>query len=724
MNRISELKERAFLNGHNEGSRLEKEYLYYKGILENKNVCSHHLRRAAIDCMIFDNYSIEVDPDELLIGRFSNEYILTNEEEKIISEGKEFSKIAGDICGIRVAATGHRVIDYEKLLNIGIKGISREIDEHLSKLDYSQPEDAEKNAVYTAMKLSLNGLCNFAKRAQDKLVDLYNEETDVIRKEEYRIMVQNFSRVPYEPCEHFYEALQCMWFVQFAHQLIGDTTLTGRIDNYMYPFYKKDIEAGVITKEFAFELIENLYLKHNEIYGAWPASIMVGGMNRQGESVWNELSYMCIDAIGTTGLINPSVSVCYNEYMPEDLLLKCMDLISKGYTKPSIFNDKLIQEGLRDAGVSLEDSRYYIHSTCVEITPIGCSNIMVATPYINLNKSLEYILNNKKEIFGETCRVVPEVNFEIEDLITFDKMYDIIKKVVSGIIRSHLINVCKDMYKASHYYSSPLASAFINNCISSGKDSSAGGAKYNFVYPCFPGFINFIDAITAIKHAVYDKKTISLKKLSDMCKNNFEGDERLHQYLLNKCPKFGNGIEEADDFGVDMYNFIRDELKKYKTTIGGTFHPSYFSWIMHGELGARAAATPDGRKQGKSLSECLGSVHGMDKNGPIGVMRSIQKIDQKYGIGGIATNFRFSKKFMSTDEGKKAVADFTKVFMNNKCFEIQFNVVDQKVLLDALKHPENYKTLMVRVAGYSDYFVNLSPVIQEEIIRRSEYDGI
>ena len=724
MNLISELKERAFLNGHNEGSQLEREYLYYKGILESKDVYSHHLRRASIDCMMFDNYSIEVDPRELLIGRFSNDYILTNEEEKIISEGKEFIKIAGDICGIRVASTGHRVIDYEKLLNIGIKGILSEIDEQLSKLDYSQPEDAEKNAVYTAMKLSLNSLCNFAKRAQDKLVDLYNEETDVIRKEEYRIMVQNFNRVPYEPCEHFYEALQCMWFVQFAHQLIGDITLTGRIDNYMYPFYKKDIEAGVITKEFAFELIENLYLKHNEIYGAWPASIMVGGMNRQGESVWNELSYMCIDAIGTTGLINPSVSVCYNEYMPEDLLLKCMDLISKGYTKPSIFNDKLIQEGLRDAGVSLEDSRYYIHSTCVEITPIGCSNIMVATPYINLNKSIEYILNGKKEIFGETCRVVPEVDFEIEDLTTFDKLYEIIKKVVSGIIRSHLINVCKDMYKASHYYSSPLASAFINNCISSGKDSSAGGAKYNFVYPCFPGFINLIDAITAIKYAVYDKKTISLKKLSDMCKNNFEGDERLHQYLLNKCPKFGNGIEEADNFGVDMYNFIRDELKKYKTTIGGTFHPSFFSWIMHGELGVKAAATPDGRKQGKSLSECLGSVHGMDKNGPIGVMRSIEKIDQKYGIGGIATNFRFSKKFMSTDEGKKAVADFTKVFMNNKCFEIQFNVVDQKVLLDALKHPENYKTLMVRVAGYSDYFVNLSPVIQEEIIRRSEYDGI
>jgi formate C-acetyltransferase len=217
---------------------------------------------------------------------------------------------------------------------------------------------------------------------------------------------------------------------------------------------------------------------------------------------------------------------------------------------------------------------------------------------------------------------------------------------------------------------------------------------------------------------------MTLSELGDMLRGNFEGAERMRQYLINRCPKIGNGIEEADRIGVEMYDMIREELTHYTTSVGATFHPSYFAWIMHGRLGMVAAATPDGRKQGEALSECLGSVQGMDRNGPTGILRSIEKIDQKYGIGGIATNLRFTKTLMDSPEGREAVKDYIKTFMAHDCFEVQFNVVDQKDLIEAKEHPEKHRTLMVRVAGYSDYFVNLDQFHQEEIIARTAQAGV
>ena len=537
-------------------------------------------------------------------------------------------------------------------------------------------------------------------------------------------MAHNFDRAPLLPCTHFHEALQIMWLMQFSLCLVGDISLTGRFDNYMNPFYQKDVADGLITKEFAFELIEHLYLKHNEIYDTWPASVMVGGVDRDGNPVWNELTELCIEAIRTTGLINPSVNVSYTPDMPEKLLDTCMEIIAQGYTRPAFFNDRVIQEGLRAAGMAERDSRYYIHSTCVEITPVAASNVQVATPYINLNKAYEYIFNGGKAIYGAECRVKPEVAVDLDALATFEDFYALAKSVVRGIIRANLEETVKYLYGFSQYSSSPLASAFINDCIARGADSGAGGARYSYVYPCFPGFLNLVDALAAVKTAVYEKRVMTLPELGDMLRGNFEGAERMRQYLLNRCPKIGNGIEEADRIGVELYDMIRYELTNYTTSVGATFHPSYFAWIMHGRLGRVAAATPDGRMQGEALSECLGSVQGMDRNGPTGILRSIEKIDQKYGIGGIATNLRFTKKLMDTPEGRAAVKEYIKTFMAHDCFEVQFNVVDQKDLIEAKQQPEKHRTLMVRVAGYSDYFVNLSEEIQDEIIKRSEHAAV
>ncbi|MFI3214241.1 MAG: pyruvate formate lyase family protein, partial [Eubacteriales bacterium] len=579
MSRISELRIVAYQNGRNVNKTIERDFLIRKAVLENPVPYAHNIRRGEIDRTIFENYSIEIDHRELLVGRFSNLRQLNEEEQSIYEKGDETLRFMGDLGGVKNAFTGHRVIDYEKLLSVGIKGVLEEIENHLSKITYQDPEAAGKKAFYTASKISLEGVCNFAKRYEEVLLDLYEKEEDSVRKEEYQMMANNFHRAPYLPCTHFYEALQCMWFMQFCLCLIDDISLTGRIDNYLYPYYKKDIESGYITEEFAFELIESLYLKHNEIYDAWPAALMLGGVDRNNQPVWNELTYMCIDAIETTGLVNPAVSVCYTEDMPDDLLQKCIDKIAKGYTRPALFNDKIVQEGLRLAGVSVEDSRYYVHSTCVEITPIASSNILVATPYINLNKAVEYILNGKKAMFGDPCGIENDIPFSLSELTSFDKFYQLVKDVISEIIRTNLVKTCDFAYHRANYSSSPLSSAFLNDCLNLGKDSGAGGAKYNFVYPCFPGFLNLVDSLQAIKTAVYDERVLSLKGIATLCHNNFAGEERWRKFLMNRCDKFGNGKETVDALGKNLYDFLRAELEKYEISIGGKFYSSYFAWI-------------------------------------------------------------------------------------------------------------------------------------------------
>jgi formate C-acetyltransferase len=725
-NRTDRLRSIAYENGQNPNNGLEGGYWVAKAYLETGEERFHNMRRAKIDGIMLDNYSIEVTPGELLVGRFSHDFTLTPEQEETSRLGREAIKYGGLLSGRHTASTGHRVLDYEKVLNQGIKAVLAEIDGYLAQIDYDRPDQTEKEIFYQSAKISLEAFCRFARRAGDRLTALAEQEQDAGQKAEYAAMAENFRAAPYEPCRTFYEALQMVWFIQFAcHCIIGDTSLSGRPDNYLYPFYRRDIENGVLTKDFARELIENFYLKHNEIYNTWPASLMVGGVDKAGNPVWNELSEMFIDAIEATGLINPSVSVAYTQDMPDALLARCVDILGKGYTKPSIFNDRVVQEGLIDAGVSPEDARYYIHSTCVEITPIGSSNILVASPYINPTKALEYVLGKGTALFGTECGLAGEVPVSDDNLKTFDDFYGTVKKVFAEIIRYNIRIDCYETVRRKRYQSSPFASALLDDCLAKGLDAGAGGAKYNFIYPCFPGYVTLVDSLSAIKTAVYDKKVLTLEKLAELCRNDFKNEDMLRLYLINQCEKFGNGLDEVDKIAKELYDFIRTELARYRHSLDhtNTFHPSYFAWIMHGHLGKGTAATPDGRRQGEALSENLGASQGRDKNTPLGVVNSIAKLDQKYGIGGIATNFRFSKSMMNSPEGKKAVKDFIRTFMDLNCFEVQINSVDQNTLLEAKKNPEKYATLMVRVAGYSDYFTNLAPEIQDEIIRRTEHNG-
>lgn len=722
-NRIKEKllnEEGAF--GQHKDRTWSTELSMKKAWLKNKNIGYHELMRGTVVAYALDEMKPCIDEDDLLAGRLP----LRHETEEEKAERENVYQCCGGrgvMPGTGSAATMHRVIDYEKLLAKGIKGVLAEVCERRQEILFSDPDGAEKKIFYDACRLELEAVIRFQERYHAEAVRLCKAENDVERKRELERMMNALAKVPADPAETFYEAMQSMWLMQFILGCIEDISVTGRPDDYLYPYYKKDIEEKRITDEEVFALIEDLYFRHNHFYARWPAALMVGGRNRKGEPNWNELTRMFIQAIDTTGLVNPSVAVAYNEAMPEELLELSLKMIAKGYTRPSFFNDDVIIKGLKQAGVFDEDANYYVHSTCVEITPIAASNIQVATPYINLNKGLEYILNGGEKIYGNDFKLYEPVSVKLEELDTFEKFYSATKEVIDNILKGTLEEIQYRNVSRKRNCSSPLSSCFLNDCLALGKDAGAGGARYSFVYPCFPGFINLIDSLCAIRRVVYEEKMVTLEELRDVLKDNFENEGRLRAYLLNKCPKFGNDLEESDEIGKDLFLYIKEELDGFEICVpNGKFYPSYFAYFRHATHGEQCSATPDGRRQAEALSECLGSVQGMDKNGPLALINSISKIPQYHGIGGIATNVRFTKRIMQ--EGLDQMKVFLKEFMRKGNFEIQFNVVDQQILLDAQVHPEKYQTLMVRVAGFSDYFVNVPLSVQNEIIKRMEHDDL
>lgn len=730
MNRTKLYKSIAFENGKSFLWNAEEyKYLMYRRVLELDLREPNALLRAEIEKEILENLTIEINDFELLVGRPANGFSIDKEKREIIDKGWKVEHEMGDECPFKNSQTNHRAIDYEMVLKGGLGSILKELDEYEQKA-----KNKEQKVFYEAAKISLNAVCTLAKRYRKALLKAAKEETNAHRREELLKMAENFKSAPYAPCKHFYEALQCVWFLQFCFKAVDDVSLTGRTDRYLYPYYEADIASGYIKKDFAFELIEQFFFKHNELYDSWPCAIMLGGTDKNGKTVCNDLTYMMLDAVKTTGLVNPAVSIAYTSELPQAVLDKSLSCIKAGLTRPAFFNDALIQEGLIKAGVSREEAHNYVHSACVEITVVGASDILVATPYINLTRAFEYILSEKKLPYNigmpKDIRVgwggwgVPyyfeETDFSLDNISSFEEFFALLKRVLFSMLKAYVTAAYRLAKTREKNCSSPLFSALTKECRKQGKDISRA-AKYDFIYPCFPGFINLIDSAAAIKRAVFDEKKLSLLELGKECGKNFE-NETIRQYLINKCPKFGNNDEEADKIGKELYDFVYEALKELSKGQKRKIYPSYFAWKAHGIMGKETPALPDGRRAGEALSENLGAVQGRDKKGPTAVVASISKLDQSLGIGGIATNFKFSSDFLRKAEGEAAVKSLIRYFMQKNCFEVQLNAVSREVLEAAQKNPEKYSTLLVRVAGFSDYFVRLDRAVQNEIIKRTEYN--
>lgn len=630
-------------------------------------------------------------------------------------------------------APGHTVLD-DKIYKKGFKDFKKEIEENISNLDFHNDKFAfKKREELRAMSIACDAIILYAKRYSVKLNDLAKEEKDRKRKQELETLAGICSRVPENAPNTFWEALQYYWFVHICvitELNTWDSFNPGRLDRHLYPFWKRDIESGLLTKEEAKEILMSFWVKFNN----QPAPpkvgvtaqesntytdfclINLGGLDENGTDAVNELTYEILDVIEEMRILQPSSMVQISKKNPDEFLKRALKIIKTGFGQPSIFNtDAIISEMLRQEK-SLTDARNGGASGCVETGAFGKESYIL-TGYFNIPKVLEITLNN-----GIDQRTGKKIGIETgypESFNSFDDLLDAFKRQMEYFIDIKIKGNLIIERIWAEYLPAPFLSILIDDCVKNGKDYNDGGARYNSSYIQGVGIGTITDSLTALKFAVYEKKLISLNEFIKALKNNFTGFEKLRSYILDNSPKYGNDDDYADDILRKVFNIYFNAIDGRENTKGGYFRINLLPTTCHIYFGSVTGATPDGRLSGKPLSEGISPVQGADRKGPTAVIKSAAKIDH-LKTGGTLLNQKFTPHFLDSEEGINNILHLVRSYFKMDGHHIQFNVVSADTLRKAQKSPEEYRDLIVRVAGYSDYFVNLGIDLQNEIIERTE----
>lgn len=630
-------------------------------------------------------------------------------------------------------APGHTVLG-GKVFKTGLQGLKDEIEEARTALDfYSDPQAYHKNEELKGMEIAADAVINYAERHAAALRKMAQTEADTKRKLELQEMSAVCSRVPKYAPESFWEALQLYWFIHLG--VITETNPwdafnPGRFDQHLYPFYKADIEAGRITEDSAKELLSSLWVKFNN-HPAPPkvgvtakesntytdfALINLGGVKPDGSDAVNELSYIMLDVIEDMRLLQPSSMVQISKKNPDRFLRKALNIIKTGFGQPSIFNtDAIVQELMRQ-GKAVEDARNGGASGCVESGAFGTESYILSG-YFNLAKILEVTLNA-----GYDKQTEKQIGLPIPaQFKTFAELMEAYRKQLNYFIDIKIKgnNIIERLF--AEYIPVPFLSMLVEDCIKNGKDYNDGGARYNTTYIQGVGLGSITDSLTSLKFNVYDKEIISLDDMKKALDADFEGFDDLRALLLENTPKYGNDDDYADDIMRGVFETFYESVNGRPNTKGGAHRINLLPTTSHVYFGSVIGALPDGRKSKVPLSEGISPVQGADRDGPTAVIKSAAKIDH-IRTGGTLLNQRFAKEFINTDEGIENVLKLVRSYFRMDGHHIQFNVLDEKILRDAQKKPENYRDLIVRVAGYSDYFVDITDELQEEIIRRTEHN--
>jgi formate C-acetyltransferase len=667
---------------------------------------------------------ISISPGERIVGRPELRPPTPIEAQKIGS----VQDILRTIPPYPGGDAGHFHPDFEKLFRVGVRGIREEIQsrrcpELAEGMNASATE--EQKTFYQACDIAIQGLSEYARRVADEcdLTPFPSPQAEVASKAKqsgegkeaggWGEVADICRRISTEPPTTFHEAIQLMYLTIIAlwHGEDHGLTTPGRMDQTLRPFYEADLAAGRITRDEALELICCLYIQLNMILGPGSAeSVMVGGRDKNGNDATNELTYLCLAARMATQLVYPTVGLAWHEGTPGELTDFACRMISTGIGDPAFFNDEIISSGLRDHGVSKADSYNYMNSTCVEIKVVGASHMWVTAPYFNCPRALLEVMDFVAD--GS----IPEPT-------TFDELNARVKERMATTVRGSAESLDKVWHRRAETGCFPLASCFISDCLEKGTDFDRGGARYNWVENSFVGLANLADGLLAIKHLVYDSKELSLGELREILKSNYEGHEVLRQRIINRVPKYGNNNGEPDALAVEWAHFLEETTES--NTVGlHSYVPGFFCWIIHESFGANTGATPDGRHAGFPLADGAGAAQGREKSGPTASILSTTKWNHRKAIGGLVHNVRFSRSALKTDESLAALRNLIETYLRRGGFEIQVNVVSADTLRDAQEHPENYPDLLVRVAGYSDYFVHLNPNMQAEVIARTEHTSV
>lgn len=651
----------------------------------------------------FDRTEPVIGEGELIVGRIADREF-SKEEEADWEKIQKYAMAAGPS---PFGQDSHMTVDYERLLEKGTSGIRREIAEMRENLDLTLPEDLEKDLFYASCQRCLEGVERFAQRYSQYAAGLAKQCADPGRKKELLRISEICAHVPKKPARDFYEAVQSVHFLTFclSNKPLKPTSpqyQLGRPDRCFWPFYQRDMEAGRITEEEAQTLLDCLAIQINHrVPHGLSSGYMVGGRDAEGRVVSNDLTRMLMRVVEQVRLVYPSVGLCWCRDTPAEDLETAAKIIGKGHSHPAIFNDEVITEGLKRLGLPPEEACSYIHSTCVEITPIAASNVWVASPYMNLVQKLLDVLDREYS--------------------SMEELFDAYFAHIGEGIRENLIAEQKSRLERQRFNLDPLLSCFVRDCLEAGRDIEWGGARYNWIMPSFVGLSNAADALYAIRELIFNQKRWDFAGLNKMLAANFQGFETQRQMILREAEKYGNDADGPDSYVQRISQWIAAECGKYRRDDGFRLAPSLFCWVMHDVFGQETGASPDGRLKGFPLGDGSGPAQGREQNGPTAAVLSCTKWDHTPFIGGIAMNMKFSRKYFKEDSLRKMTA-LIRTYLKRGGFELQINVVDRDTLLAAREQPELYRDLVVRIGGYSDYFTRLSPTMQAEVIERTEYE--
>ena len=609
---------------------------------------------------------------------------------------------------------GHIIPDFETVLKRGYGQIRNEVKEKLEK----NPE----NEFYKASLITLEATISHIKRYEELAQKMVSEEKDESRKKELQKIEEISGKVATEPAGTFLEALQLLWYTSIVLQMESNASSIslGRIDQYLYPYYKNDIEKGE-DKDKLKEYLEAFYIKTNDVvllrsehsakfFAGFPSgyTALLGGVNIYGQSAVNELSYLCLEAYHDIRLPQPNLGIRVNDIEPKKFIKKTCETIALGTGIPQLFNDEVVIPSFLSRGVSLEDARDYSVVGCVELSIPGKTYGLHDIAMLNILKIMEKVLYNNENSENLTLE---KINGEIKESISY-----YVKLMAEGS------NIVDEGHKK--YAPVPLLSTIVKDSLEKGKDITAGGARYNFSGVQGIGLPNLCDSLMIIKKFVFDEKKYTFKEVIEALKNNYEGNvyEKMKNEFISDETKYGNDIDEVDNISAEILRYYCKEVEKYKNPRGGIFIPGSYTVSAHIPLGEVVGATPDGRLSGEQLADGgLSPMFGRDVFGPTAVLKSLSKLDNVLLTNGSLLNVKLSPSAVKTEEGINKFVNFIYAYMKLKLTHIQFNVIGVETLKKAQIEPEKYGNLVVRVAGYSAFFSELNKKIQDDIIHRTEH---
>ena len=675
---------------------------------------------------------------------------------------------------------GHVTVKYDEVLKIGFSGIEKKAKAALAKLSKGDKDYVQRSAFLESVIECTQAVVTYARRYSALAADMAAKCSDPVRKEELLQISRNCAKVPEFGATSFYEACQSFWFVQLLIQTEGNghSISPGRFDQYMYPYYKNDLDRGVITREKAQEYIDCVWIKLNDVtkvrdwasaegfagYGTFQ-NLIVGGQDKYGEDKTNDLSFMCITASMHVMLPQPSLSMRVWNGTPYELMVHAANLTKTGIGLPAYYNDEVIIPALQNRGLTIEDAREYNIIGCVEPQKMGKTDGWHDSAFFNMCRPLELVfsngVDNGKQISIQTG--------DVTQMSTFEEFYDAYKKQTAHLIEL-MVNADNAVDMAhSQRCPLPFLSSMVDDCIGKGKSVQEGGAVYNFTGPQGFGVANMADSLYAVKKLVFDEKKITMAELKAALENNFGkdgenggdaikvtteivkslaekgidvGEEQIKSIfqkvsstvggtnsharirdMIMEIPKFGNDIPEVDAFARDVAYTYTKPVEKYTNPRGGRYQAGLYPVSANVPLGAQTGATPDGRYAYTPVADGVSPTAGRDVSGPTASANSVSKLDHYIASNGTLFNMKFHPSALEGASGIDSFINLIRGFFDQKGSHMQFNVVSRETLLDAQKNPEKYKSLVVRVAGYSALFTTLSKSLQDDIINRTEQQG-